>query len=240
MNDISAVIFSAGKGTRMNIDIAKCAYPFLEKPMILRIVEEIKKITDDICVVVGYKKENIQNILKDTVTYAYQKEQKGTAHALLSSIDFWKNKKGTLLILLGDTPLIDSYIINELLITHKKENNDMTIITTILDNPTGYGRIIRENNILKKIKEEKELNNIEKNIKEINTGIYAINIDILEESLSKINNNNLKQEYYLTDIVEILSTNKKVGTCYINESYKLEGVNDLKTLIKLENMIKNK
>lgn len=240
MNDISAVIFSAGKGTRMNIDIAKCAYPFLEKPMILRIVEEIKKITNDICVVIGYKKENIQDILKDTVTYAYQKEQKGTAHALLSSIDFWKNKKGTLLILLGDTPLIDSDIINELLITHKKENNDMTIITTILDNPTGYGRIIRENNNIKKIKEEKELNKIEKNIKEINTGIYAINIDILEDALLKIDNNNLKQEYYLTDIVEILSKNKKVGTCYINESYKLEGVNDLKSLIKLENIVKNK
>ena len=240
MNDISAVIFSAGKGTRMNIDISKCAYPFLEKPMILRIVEEIKKITNDICVVVGYKKENIQDILKDTVTYAYQKEQKGTAHALLSSIDFWKNKKGTLLILLGDTPLIDSNIINELLNTHKKENNDMTIITTILDNPTGYGRIIRENHNIKKIKEEKELNKIEKNIKEINTGIYAINIDILEDALLKINNNNKNKEFYLTDIVEILSKDKKVGTCFINEKYKLEGVNDLKTLTKLENIIKNK
>ena len=94
--------------------------------------------------------------------------------------------------------------------------------------------------VIDKIKKINPVEDNEKNIKEINTGIYAINIDILEESLTKINNNNSKQEYYLTDIVEILSTNKKVGTCYINESYKLEGVNDLKTLIKLENMIKNK
>ncbi len=240
MNNISCVVFAAGKGTRMNIDIAKCAYPFLDKPMILRIVEEIKKISNDICVVVGYKKEDIKNILNDNVQYAYQKEQNGTADALLSSINFWKNKKGILLILLGDTPLVDSDIIKKLINTHINEKNDMTVITTILDNPTGYGRIIKENNIIKKIKEEKELDNIEKQINEINTGIYAININILEDALLKINNNNKNKEYYLTDIVEILSKDKKVGTCFINEKYKLEGVNDLKTLTKLENIIKNK
>ena len=147
-----------------------------------------KKIQiDDICVVVGHKKESIENLLQDKVKYAYQKEQLGTANAVLAAKDFLeRHNEGITLIFPGDMPLIDGDVINNLIREHIENNNDLTILTTQIKNPTGYGRIIRQDGQIIKIIEEKDADDSVKAINEINTGLYCITTNLLEKALSKV------------------------------------------------------
>ena len=236
MKDYNAIILAAGKGTRMLSELPKCAYPFYCKPMIVYIINMCKKIQiDDICVVVGHKKESIENLLQDKVKYAYQKEQLGTANAVLAAKDFLeKHNEGITLIFPGDMPLIDGDVINNLIREHIENNNDLTILTTQIKNPTGYGRIIRQDGQIIKIIEEKDADDSVKAINEINTGLYCITTNLLEKALSKVDNNNNKGEYYLTDIVKILSGDKKVKAYLTEYDFKLTGINDLYTLSLVE------
>ena len=236
MKDCNAIILAAGKGTRMLSELPKCAYPFYGKPMIVYIINMCKKIQiDDICVVVGHKKESIENLLQDKVKYAYQKEQLGTANAVLAAKDFLeKHNEGITLIFPGDMPLIDGDVINNLIREHIENNNDLTILTTQIKNPTGYGRIIRQDGQIIKIIEEKDADDSVKAINEINTGLYCITTNLLEKSLSKVDNKNNKGEYYLTDIVKILSGDKKVKAYLTEYDFKLTGINDLYTLSLVE------
>ncbi len=236
MKDCNAIILAAGKGTRMLSELPKCAYPFYGKPMIVYIINMCKKIQiDDICVVVGHKKESIENLLQDKVKYAYQKEQLGTANAVLAAKDFLeKHNEGITLIFPGDMQLIDGDVLNNLIREHIENNNDLTILTTQIKNPTGYGRIIRQDGQIIKIIEEKDADDSVKAINEINTGLYCITTNLLEKALSKVDNNNNKGEYYLTDIVKILSGDKKVKAYLTEYDFKLTGINDLYTLSLVE------
>ena len=236
MKDCNAIILAAGKGTRLLSELPKCAYPFYGKPMIVYIINMCKKIQiDDICVVVGHKKESIENLLQDKVKYAYQKEQLGTANAVLAAKDFLeRHNEGITLIFPGDMPLIDGDVINNLIREHIENNNDLTILTTQIKNPTGYGRIIRQDGQIIKIIEEKDADDSVKAINEINTGLYCITTNLLEKALSKVDNNNNKGEYYLTDIVKILSGDKKVKAYLTEYDFKLTGINDLYTLSLVE------
>lgn len=236
MKDCNAIILAAGKGTRMLSELPKCAYPFYGKPMIVYIINMCKKIQiDDICVVVGHKKESIENLLQDKVKYAYQKEQLGTANAVLAAKDFLeKHNEGINFNFPGDMPLIDGDVINNLIREHIENNNDLTILTTQIKNPTGYGRIIRQDGQIIKIIEEKDADDSVKAINEINTGLYCITTNLLEKALSKVDNNNNKGEYYLTDIVKILSGDKKVKAYLTEYDFKLTGINDLYTLSLVE------
>lgn len=233
--NFNAIILAAGKGTRMKSDLPKCAFPFFGKPMITYIINSCHKAgIEDICVVVGHKKEEIMKILNNTVEYACQEEQLGTGHAVLCAKDFYSNKDGVTLIFPGDMPLIDYHTINDLVNQHINSGNDLTVVTTIVDNPTGYGRIVRKSGQITKIVEEKDATQNQKQIKEINTGLYCINTDILKDALLKIKNDNSKHEYYLTDIIEILSTTKKVNAFIANNNSKLTGINDLYALAEVE------
>ena len=141
----NAIILAAGKGTRMKSDLPKCAYPFFGKPMISYILSSCKNVgINDICVVVGHKQEVMKDLLKDTVTYAYQAEQLGTGHAVMCAREFYINNEGITLIFPGDMPLIDSNTISDLIHQHITNGNDLTVVTTMVENPTGYGRIVRQ------------------------------------------------------------------------------------------------
>ncbi len=228
-----AVIMAAGLGTRMKSDLPKCAYPLLKKPMIEYIVDNLElSSVDEIITVVGHKKEVIENILTNRVKYAFQEKQLGTANAVSCALSFLE--KGQTIILPGDTPLIDLDIINKLIDTHKKQKNDLTIGTIELDDPSCFGRMIRINNKIVKITEHKDATEDELKIKEINTGLFCVDNDILKDALSKVSNNNAKGEYYLTDIVEIISKEKQIGSFTIEDKYKLTGINDLYTLSLVE------
>lgn len=229
-----AIVLAAGKGTRMKTEMPKCAYPLLRKPMIAYIVENIRRSNqfDEIIVVVGHKREIIREILGDSVTYVVQDQQLGTGHAVMVCEPFVTDFDGVSMIVPGDMPLVDESVIEHAILEHKERRHDLTIVTTKLEEPAGYGRIIRnESGYLDSIIEHHEATLSQRDILEINTGIYVVNTGLLFGSLKKINNKNSKKEYYLTDIVKIMQQEKEViGTYYLKESFKSMGINDLYTL----------
>lgn len=238
-----AIVLAAGKGTRMKTCLPKCAYPLLRKPMIAYIVENLKNtnLVDETIVVVGHKKEVIQSILNHTVSYAVQSEQLGTGHAVKMAKDLVTDLDGNTIILPGDMPLIDETVLKEAIDTHYESKNDLTIVTTFVDDPSGYGRIIRNgDDIIDKIIEENDATTTEKMINEINTGIYIVKNNMLFDALDKVGNDNSKGEYYLTDIVNILKKDKAtLGTYILKTSYKAMGVNDLYALSIAEQKLRH-
>ncbi|MFA5380561.1 MAG: bifunctional UDP-N-acetylglucosamine diphosphorylase/glucosamine-1-phosphate N-acetyltransferase GlmU [Candidatus Izemoplasmatales bacterium] len=229
-----ALVLAAGKGTRMKTEMPKCAYPLIRKPMIAYIVENIRNshIIDETIIVVGHKRESIQEILGDTVKYAVQTEQLGTGHAVMVAEDLITDLDGDTMILPGDMPLVDNIVIEKVFREHLDRRHDMTVMTTKIDDPTGYGRIIRnESGYLDAIIEHHEATTGQRMIDEINTGMYVVKNRILFSALKRLTNDNLKHEYYLTDIVNILKQDGYViGTYTLKESYKAMGVNDLYSL----------
>lgn len=239
---MNVIILAAGKGTRMRSDIPKCAYPLKDKPMIVYILDTLNELEiNKIFIVVGYQKEILIKIVngmeKENITLIEQFPQLGTAHAIKCCDKFMRYLDGDTLILLGDMPLVDGTILKGFINYHKMNHNDFTILTTNINNPTGYGRIIKRTGKVIKIAEEKDTTFLEKKITEINTGIYCINNQLLFQNIYKINNNNTQKEYYLTDLVEIMVPNYKVDTYIVNYNYHLMGINDLKTLKKVEQMM---
>ena len=237
-----ALILAAGKGTRMKTKLPKCAFPILKKPMIEYIVESVEESDiDETCVVVGHKREVIEDLLKGRVSFAYQAHQLGTGHAALSAKDALGDREGTTLILLGDMPLIDEAIIDNILTTHEKMGNDLTVVTTNYTDPTGYGRIIRDKyGKIESIVEDKETTEEQRAIQEVNTGIYAINNQYLFQILDKIEKSAYKNEYYLTDIVHLMRQDYSVGTYTIRDSQYVMGVNDLYAISIAEKVLRDK
>lgn len=233
------IILAAGKGTRMNTEIPKCAFPILKKPMIEYALDSLKKAKlDEIICVVGHKKEVFEDLLKDKVSYAIQEEQLGTANAVLAAREFIKDD-GYTLIIPGDKPLVNSEMIMDLINAHVKNNNKLTIGVHYVDNPKGFGRVIRDEDLnVVKIVEEKDATLIEKKIREINSGIYCVDNKLLFESLVQVGNDNARGEYYLTDIVEIMAKIAKIDTYTFKDSYRLTGINDLVTLALIEEDLK--
>lgn len=229
-----AIVLAAGKGTRMKTELPKCAYPLLRKPMIAYIIENIRNSgsVDEIVAVVGYKREVIQDILQDAVKYAFQEEQLGTGDAVLSAKCLITDPDGFTVILPGDMPLVDEETIEKAISEHIERRHDLTVVTTRIEDPFGYGRIMRnDSGYLEAIIEEHEASYAQKTINEINTGIYVVKNDLLFPSLAKIGNDNLKKEYYLTDIVKIFKDeNRVIGTYFLKDSAKAMGVNDLYAL----------
>jgi len=237
-----AIILSAGKGTRMKTELPKCAYPLYQKPMIKYILESLRAAgIKDIWTIVGHKKEVFEEMLKDSVNYAVQSEQLGTGHAVKMAAPAMKDLKGITIVLAGDTPLIDSKTINEAIDYHNNQKHAMTIVSTDMENPFSYGRIVRNKtgNVIA-IREEKDCSAQEKLIKEINSGLYVIDNQKLFWALERITNNNAKNEYYLTDIVGLLQEKEKIGTYKIEDADLLIGINDLLTLSEVEQIIKNR
>ena len=229
------IILAAGLGSRMNQELPKCACLLNNKPMIKYLIETCNKLNpEEIILVVGYKKEKVIEVVGNDVTYIYQQKQLGTANAVLCCYNHLSSYDGDLLIIPGDTPLVPFEILRDFITRY--QNRNLTILTTKIENPSGLGRIKRDkpNNVLKII-EEYELTEEEKKIKEVNTGIYLVNSKILFNNVKKIDNNNNKQEYYLTDIVEIIKDNK--DTYLVNFDYRLQGINDFQTLKRIEGVL---
>lgn len=234
MNNI--IILAAGLGKRMKTDMPKCSLKLLYKPMIEYIVDEALKVENSrvICVI-GYKGEIIKDILKDKVIYAYQDKQLGTANAVLCGLT--KAIGDLTIIIPGDAALIDKEAIEELIRLHKINHNTLSFYSASVADAKGYGRVINDNGI--QIKEDRLLTSLEKDIKEINTGIYCVDTLILTKEIINIKYNSIINEYLFTDIVAILSKNYQVNYYEIGID-KVKGVNDLKTLVEVERMIQTK
>ena len=230
-----AIILAAGKGTRMHTDLPKCAYPFLGKPMVSYIVESCKKAgCDEVIVVVGYKRDDIIKCLPQDVKHAIQEEQLGTGHAVKCAKSALSGLDGVTLIFPGDMPLIDSDTVLELVKEHENKKNALTVVTTVLEDAAKYGRIYRENGHIKKIVEFKDCTPEQVQIKEINSGLFCVDTQLLFEALEKVENHNNQHEYYLTDIVEIIGRDHQVDSYVIKDGFRLTGINDLETLSEAE------
>jgi bifunctional UDP-N-acetylglucosamine pyrophosphorylase/glucosamine-1-phosphate N-acetyltransferase len=236
-----AIVLAAGKGTRMKTELPKCAFPILKKPMIKYIYENIEKsIIDETTIVVGYQKEILMDIIGDSVNYAIQSVQKGTGHAVMVTRDIMEKRRGTTIIMLGDMPLVDYKVINKVINYHRDKDNDLTILTTKFTQPKGYGRIIRnEHGNIESIVEHNDCTFEQKRINEVNTGIYVVNNAILYKIIDKIKPNEKKQEYYLTDIVEIMKPDYRVDTFELWDNAKVMGVNDLYSISIAEHYLRN-
>jgi bifunctional UDP-N-acetylglucosamine pyrophosphorylase/glucosamine-1-phosphate N-acetyltransferase len=226
----SIIILAAGKGKRMVSDLPKVLHPLLGKPMIYYVIEAALHLKPlKIIPVLSYKKEEVEKALLENFGYifdfAYQKEPEGTADAVKSAIKHINENTEKIMILSGDVPLIQTNLLKKVLEQHK---GDITILTTEIDNPKGYGRIVRnEKGDVIKIVEEKDATDEEKAIKEINAGIYCFSKTFLEKYIHKIEKNKITGEYYLTDIVSLaVKDNVQINTIVEKDGHSLLGIND--------------
>lgn len=241
MDKIYTIILAAGKGTRMNTGGSKLLQKVHGKSMIKRVVETAESSkSNEIITVLGYKSEEVEKELKEyKVKFVYQKEQLGTGHAVMQAIP--ELKDGIVVILYGDVPLIKKETIDDLINVHIKNNASATILTANFANPFGYGRIIKnDEGKVVDIVEEIECDKIQRNIKEINVGIYCFDVDKLKYALSRIKNDNTKQEYYLTDTIKILAPDNNIITLNTNKTTELLGVNDRVQLELVNRIYKNR
>jgi len=243
MTELYSIVLAAGQGTRMKSNLPKVLHQVGGKPMISHIVEVLQEIKmNEIVLVVGHKSEQIAEYLGDQVQYVKQEEQLGTAHAVMQAQAVLANKKGTTLVMMGDAPLITKETLHTLIEVHHRKNAAATILTTEINPPTGYGRIIRNNQgEVIKIVEEKDASLEEKSIKEINTGTYCFDNEKLFKALTKVNNDNEQNEYYLTDLIEILRSQGEIVSAYQAVDYtETIGINDRIGLAKAEKILRTR
>lgn len=228
-NNIMAIVMAAGKGTRMKSKKSKLVQKIYGKEIVKRAVENAEKAgVRDIVAIVGYMKEEVMEVLGDNVKYAFQEEMLGTGHAVMQAKEYLKGKKGKVLVLNGDVPLIRPETLNKLLEKSIENKEYATLLTAIYDNPKGYGRIVRdEGGNISAIVEEKDTNDEQKEIKEINAGIYCFDIEELLSALEKITPNNAQGEYYLTDVIQIMNKKGlKTGAVIVEDNTEILGIND--------------
>jgi bifunctional UDP-N-acetylglucosamine pyrophosphorylase/glucosamine-1-phosphate N-acetyltransferase len=232
MTDLTAVILAAGEGTRMNSSIPKVLHKICGIPMLGHVISAAKEAgTSRIIVVVGKNAQAVKQHFQDSdIEFVLQKEQLGTGHALMQARETVKSD-GPLMVLCGDMPLITGENLASIVSFHVEQEADATVMTARLDDPTGYGRIIRYGEQVTSIKEEKDASDEEKRISEINSGCYCFNATMVFEALTQVENNNAQGEYYLTDVVQILNTRKRKVLAYENpDPLEIRGVNDRQQL----------
>lgn len=237
-----AVILAAGEGKRMKSEIPKVLHKVCGKEMVNHVIDTMRKSgLDDVNVIVGRGAEKVKRGTEGrSVSYSLQEKQLGTGHAVICAKDFLHNKKGIVAIFTGDAPLIKEDTVKKLIDYHEEGNYNAVILTSVIDNPTGYGRIIREGNQVKRIVEHKDCSEDELGVKEINAGMYSFNIEVLIESLGKLKNNNAQGEYYLTDVIAIMGNEgKKVGAM-LTEFDETLGVNSRVELAEAEKCMKER
>ena len=227
---MTAIILAAGKGTRMKSPLPKVLHPVAGKPMIHRAIEAVKGAgATDVRVVVGYGEKLVRQVVEPLeVTCFTQQEQLGTADAVKTANI--ETIEGTVLIINGDHPLLESSDIKDVLDDFANGNQDLTVVTSKLKNPKSFGRIIRQNDELKAIVEAKDASAQTLKINEVNTGIYITTSEVLKEYLPKIKNENAQSEFYLPDLINISIENGKKVTGLVSSKKFSFGVNSQKEL----------
>ena len=237
--DIQTIILAAGKGSRMQSDLPKVLHQLAGKPLVQHVIDSCQSMGATQChLVVGHGSELVKKTLAESrisLTYAEQTEQLGTGHAVKMALAELPDNAATL-ILYGDVPLIHHDTLRQLVELHWDNPKGIALMTCHFDDPTGYGRIIRNaSNRVTGIVEHKDASELQKKITEINTGILCCNSDQLKSWISRLNNENAQQEYYLTDIISMaVKDGQTVETAHPTNLYEIEGINTLKQLAELE------
>ncbi|STO31995.1 Bifunctional protein GlmU [Fusobacterium necrogenes] len=239
---LKTLILAAGKGTRMKSELPKVIHKVNGVPMISKIIKVLSGLNpEENILILGHKKEEVLKIVGENCNYVLQNEQLGTGHAVIQAKGKLQNYDGDVMILCGDTPLLRDSTLKALYEYHKKGEAVTTILTSVYDNPFGYGRVVKENGLVKAIVEEKEATEEIKKIKEVNAGVYCFNSRELFKALERIDNKNEKGEYYLTDVIGIqVSENKKVQSFILEDNMEILGVNSKIELAQAGKILRNR
>jgi len=239
--NLKTLILAAGKGTRMKSDLPKVLHKVNGIPMIKKIIEVLDKLNSkENILILGHEKEMILDSLGD-VHYVVQDKQLGTGHAIMMAEEQLKDYDGDIMVVCGDTPLLTSETLEKMYKKHRESGAVTTILTSIVEDPYGYGRIVKKNNLVSAIVEEKEATESEKEIKEINAGVYCFDSKKLFRALSKIEKHVEKDEYYLTDVISINVNNcEKVETYTLENNEEVLGVNSKVQLAEAEAVLRNR
>ncbi len=236
------IILAAGLGTRMKSDMAKVLHKVGEKPMINHVVDTAEGVsTDNIIVVTGYQSDLVREAVKacKEIRFAFQEKQLGTGHAVLCAMPELKEHIENVVILCGDVPLLLSETVSFFIDHHKITKNILTVLAVAVNNPTGYGRmIVDDQGALIKIVEEADASKDQKNINLINSGIYCAERSFLDHALNLLTPENAQGELYLTDIISIASKEKQKIGLYIGQNAdEVIGVNSLKDLHQADQIL---
>lgn len=242
-NKIKAVILAAGKGTRMKSDLSKVLHKIFDKTLLGYVIDAVNKteLIDESFVIVGHQAEAVEKFVKDNYNNAsctLQSPQLGTGHAVSMVCDKLENFDGDVVILCGDTPLVTEDTLKKLIEYHNGQNSDLTVMSAIFDDPTNYGRIVRDGEKLASIVEEKDATAAQKTVKEVNAGIYCLNWGKIKPAFSQLTSNNAQGEYYLTDIISWAVNGGLNTNAYILENNEeIFGINSKAHLAEATKML---
>ncbi len=245
VNHQAVIILAAGMGKRMRSPLPKVLHQLQQRPMIFYILRVARKLVGDrIFVVVGHQADLVKDVIAKItpVRFVYQEQQLGTGHAVRCAMPYLPSDVTEVVILCGDTPLIRCETIQKILQAHITEGSDISVLTTRVDNPTGYGRIVRDKSgELLQIVEEVDADFAQKQIQDINTGIYVIRTDVLRDLVEKITCSNAQNEFYLTDIVRLgKKENYRIRTVVGEDPMEILGINSAEDLIKMEDLLQER
>ncbi|MFT9600109.1 bifunctional UDP-N-acetylglucosamine diphosphorylase/glucosamine-1-phosphate N-acetyltransferase GlmU [Mesobacillus sp.] len=243
MSNRYAIILAAGQGTRMKSKLYKVLHPVCGKPMVQHVIDQVKSLNiNEIVTIVGHGAEKVKDQLGEDSQYALQAEQLGTAHAVQQAGDMLADKEGVTIVVCGDTPLIKGDTMEALFKHHEETDAKATILTARAEDPTGYGRIVRNaEGFVEKIVEHKDASEQERSINEINTGTYCFDNKMLFDAIQNVSNDNVQGEYYLPDVIEILKNQGEIVSAYVTDSFaETLGVNDRVALAEAERTMKKR
>lgn len=238
---IKTIVLAAGKGSRLKSRTPKVLHRIFDKPILSWVLDSVAEVQQDqIIVVCGYRAEQVEAFLHAyPITTVRQETQMGTGHAVLSAAHELIDFDGTVLVVNGDAPLIKGETLNSITEYHQSVGSDITLLTCSVNNPHGYGRILRRNNRIIGIKEEKDCSEAELFIKEINAGVYCFEWSKIKEGLKSLKSNNAQEEYYLTDLVAWAYTQGlSISNYEIDDASEVMGINtreDLAKVMKIKN-----
>lgn len=240
--NLETIILAAGKGTRMNSNLPKVLHKVAGKPMLQHVIDAAKSAgSSREVVVIGEGAELVKETISG-VEFVLQAEQLGTGHAVLSAKEKFAQSEGTVLILCGDTPLLNGELLKKLISAHKSSDYAATVLTAEMPDATGYGRVIRETDgTFKEIVEEKDATEFEKKIREVNSGVYCFDVKKLFSALDKVTNKNAQGEYYLPDTLTILKdAGDKIGVFTADYADETLGINSRTQLAAAERVFRMK
>ena len=228
------IVLAAGEGTRMKSSLSKVLHPIAGTSVLDHVIRAVSPIASNISVVVGAHRESVEGHLAEIAPQAkrvFQAERNGTGHAVqlaLAEMDANTNKKGKILVVAGDTPLLRAETLRDFALAHDEFESVASVLTAVLPDPTGYGRIVRDEfGAVVKIVEERDADEETQLIDEINTGVYIFDIDELRATASKLTNNNSQGELYLTDVIAMIKSAGKVAVAIQSNDYtETLGIND--------------
>jgi bifunctional UDP-N-acetylglucosamine pyrophosphorylase/glucosamine-1-phosphate N-acetyltransferase len=227
--NILGIVLAAGQGKRMKSKLYKVLHQVCGKPMVGHVVEALERIqAQRTVVVVGHGADAVQAYLGERAEYVMQEQQLGTGHAVLQAEPLLGTEAGLTVVLYGDTPLITSESLLDMIKLHQDKGASATVMTAIMKDPSGLGRIIRdEEGRISRIVEQKDCNEQEREVKEINSGMYCFTNTKLFEALNKVTNHNAQGEYYLTDVIGIMVEEHEIVEAYCTaDANETLGVND--------------